>query len=141
MKEWTTQKGINTLETSDLKEEDIPSTMKNVLSREAAKKRINTSKISEVIEEETSTKQNTFSKGATKKKITKKVVSKNIIANEKGRQLPKSLIPIRNNDAIQYTQSTYDIIEVKQFANADENKTTTCREYVDLECSPQKDLR
>ncbi|OVA04243.1 Helicase-like [Macleaya cordata] len=119
VKERTGPKGINTSEISDIKEEDIPSTNQEVLSKGAVKrKNTNSCKLDSP-------------KG-------KKVVSKKIVEHEKAGRISKSLTPVRNDDATLPKLSTLGILETTEFAPADETETVVSREYVDLECSPQK---
>ncbi|XP_026446136.1 Fanconi anemia group J protein homolog [Papaver somniferum] len=132
VKEWSRQKYIDSTETSDINVEDKSSTKISVRSKLAIKKGY-----------EEDIRSNTLSKGAGKQKITEKVVSKNLVATEKGRHLPKSLTQVKNNDATHHklNHQGNSMVETIKFARADETKTATCREYIDLECGSQKHSR
>ncbi|KAI3949714.1 hypothetical protein MKX01_040931 [Papaver californicum] len=135
MKEWSRQKYIDSIETSDINE-DTSSTKMNLMSKLATDKGYE--------EDIPSAKQDTLSKGAGKQKITEKVSSKNLVAHEKGRYLPNSLTQVKNNHATTHHKLNHQgngMVDTIKFARADETKMVIFREYVDLECSSQKDSR
>ncbi|KAF8405554.1 hypothetical protein HHK36_010461 [Tetracentron sinense] len=122
IKERVSQKSMNVLENSDINEENIPPTKPKMLSKGTMEKKY--------------------------KKINKlddcygrKFVSNNMFATEKVGHSSHSLSSLRKDDDTRPQLKSQAFIEAEPLMLTEEKDTSSCKEYIDLECDIQIDSR